>query len=385
MRRRFMASKSFDENDYLTFVCLEDNSTIAFSKDIYYSINGGIWTKLYSNIPLRVISGMHISFKENFKEIDDMYGVGRFMSEGKFNILGNINSLIFGDNAKYQTDLSSYSGVFQNVFVRNTSIVDASLLKLPATTLAESCYRSMFNGCTSLTTAPALPATTLVGYCYSYMFSNCTNLITSPELPATTLASNCYSYMFSNCTNLITSPELPATRLIDNCYNAMFNGCSKLNYIKALFTTTPSPSYTSSWVSNVASSGIFVKNPEATWDVVGVAGVPKGWTVKFDGEEDGGIEFPVYLKFDVCEFDDLMFMTTCYSYGDYSQLKSYISDLCDIYGEEISSQKLSELGVQIYFDNKLIDSLYKDYTGGIYIITDDYYISVQDNRLYSEY
>lgn len=38
------------------------------------------------------------------------------------------------------------------------------------------CYGSMFSGCTSLTTAPALPATTLVSDCYSYMFRNCTSL-----------------------------------------------------------------------------------------------------------------------------------------------------------------------------------------------------------------
>ena len=34
----------------------------------------------------------------------------------------------------------------------------------------------MFNGCTSLTTAPKLPATTLVRWCYFGMFEGCTNL-----------------------------------------------------------------------------------------------------------------------------------------------------------------------------------------------------------------
>jgi hypothetical protein len=60
----------------------------------------------------------------------------------------------------------------------------------------------------------------------------------------------------------------------------MFSGCTKLNYIKAMFTTTPSTSYTSNWVKNVSSKGTFVKKSSATWDVTGVNGIPSGWTVQ---------------------------------------------------------------------------------------------------------
>ena len=59
----------------------------------------------------------------------------------------------------------------------------------------------------------------------------------------------------------------------------MFYGCTKLNYIKAMFTTRPSTSYTSNWVSGVAATGTFVKNSAATWNVTGVNGIPSGWTV----------------------------------------------------------------------------------------------------------
>lgn len=47
-----------------------------------------------------------------------------------------------------------------------------------------------------------------------------------------------------------------------------------------MFTTTPGSSYTSGWVNNVSSTGTFIKNPEATWDVTGANGVPSGWTVQ---------------------------------------------------------------------------------------------------------
>ena len=112
------------------------------------------------------------------------------------------------------------------------------------------------------------------------MFKGCTALTTAPELPATTLANACYEYMFESCTSLTTAPELPATTLTQSCYINMFNGCTSLNYIKAMFTTTPSAKYTNNWVKNVASSGTFVKNSAAQWNVSGVNGIPTGWSVE---------------------------------------------------------------------------------------------------------
>lgn len=61
----------------------------------------------------------------------------------------------------------------------------------------------------------------------------------------------------------------------------MFKGCSKLNYIKALFLNKPSDYYTPGWVEGVAENGTFVKNPNATWDVRGINGIPEGWTVEY--------------------------------------------------------------------------------------------------------
>ena len=139
----------------------------------------------------------------------------------------------------------------------------------------------MFKYCSSLTTAPSvLPATTLTLNCYNGMFYGCSKLTTAPQLPATTLANYCYQYMFYQCTSLTTAPELTATTLKSGCYSYMFYGCSKLNYIKAMFTTKPTSTYTNSWVLGVSDKGTFVKNKNATWDVTGYNGVPSGWTVQ---------------------------------------------------------------------------------------------------------
>ena len=148
--------------------------------------------------------------------------------------------------------------------------------ELPATTLATSCYNSMFRGCTGLTNAPELPATTLAASCYNYMFSGCTELMSAPELPATTLAVNCYGYMFHGCTGLTNAPELPATTLVRNCYQHMFEDCTNLSLIKVRFTTWGPQ--TSNWVSNIKSTGTFYKLSSLP-EEYGTIKIPTGWAV----------------------------------------------------------------------------------------------------------
>lgn len=166
---------------------------------------------------------------------------------------------------------------YNNMFRGCTRLTTAP--ELPADILAQGCYSSMFYGCTNLTVTPALPVTTLVESCYFSMFQGCTNLTTAPELPATTLASKCYSNMFNGCTSLTTAPELPATTLADNCYNQMFYGCRNLSYIKCLATNISASNCTKNWVSNVASTGTFVKAASMGSWTTGINGIPSGWTI----------------------------------------------------------------------------------------------------------
>ena len=292
-------------NEYLTFVAKE-SGTFTFTPQndnvISYSTDGGeTWTEGNS---VAVNNGDEVMWKGTMTPT--LYnGIGKFSSTAEFNVQGNAMSLLYGDNYKGETDLTDKNSFYQ-LFANNKKVINAENLSLPATTLAEGCYSSMFGGCTNLTTVPVLPATTLTIDCYQFMFGGCTNLTTAPELPATTLASNCYGsmfqgctslttapelsattlasycyqFMFSGCTNLTTAPELPAETLAEGCYGNMFYGCTSLNYIKAMFTTEPTWSRTQNWVSGVAATGTFVKNSAAQWDVSGVNGVPDGWTVQ---------------------------------------------------------------------------------------------------------
>ena len=276
--------KIFDStDDYLTIEALEDDLTVSFSMNtIQYSTdNCQTWNELPADTATPVInSGDKISFKATGLVPEEYDGIGTFTVNKKFNLKGNVMSMLFGDEGKNSYDLTGYDGAFQELFALCDTLQSVSEDFLPATTLVYSCYIGMFAGCTSLVNAPELPATTLANYCYIGMFRSCSSLVTAPELPATTLAYSCYNSMFYGCSSLVTAPELPATTLAEECYGYMFYGCTSLNYIKALFTTKPSTTYTSDWVKGVSSTGTFVKNASATWDVTGVNGIPEGWTVE---------------------------------------------------------------------------------------------------------
>ena len=251
-------------NDYLTFVSLEDNNTFYWNVDdvnhryfgnpILYSLNNGkTWNSVSNGEIATVNSGDKIllkAFNSGYGYNDSgYYKICRFSSDGEFNAYGNILSMIYGDDFANNNILNgaflTFSGcrivsaenlILPSEFGENgtiggmfngcTSLTTAP--KLPALTLTDNCYSFMFQNCTSLTVAPELPATTLGDYCYLAMFFGCTSLTEAPELPATTLVQNCYDGMFYGCGSLITAPELPATRLANSCYREMFSNCTSI-------------------------------------------------------------------------------------------------------------------------------------------------------------
>lgn len=292
-------------------------SDSSLTKTIEYKVNGGKWASITSNTgetapSITVNSGDKIQFRgNNAQYATSSSRYNSFSGSALFKAEGNIMSLIYGDDFKNNSTISS-TYTFAGLFRGCTKLVSVENLVLPATTLANYCYSNMFNGCTSLTTVPELPATTLATYCYQamffkctslttvpsnllpvttlaercygQMFQNCTSLTTAPDLPATNLVKNCYSNMFSNCTSLTAAPELPATTLVMNCYASMFNGCTSLNYIKCLATDNIILSCIGNWVNGVAETGTFVKKQGIGWEIATsdnyYVGIPTGWTIE---------------------------------------------------------------------------------------------------------
>jgi hypothetical protein len=177
------------------------------------------------------------------------------------------SELIANDNCSY---------IYRYMFNGCTSLESAP--ELPSAVIPYGGYMHMFNGCTSLKKAPAILATTVSTRGCVSMFYNCSSLTTPPVLSATTLSSESYNAMFYNCTSLETAPVLTLAVLPSSCYESMFWGCSKLSYIKCLATNITAGRCVINWVRGVASTGTFVKHPDATWGT-GNSGIPSGWTV----------------------------------------------------------------------------------------------------------
>ena len=257
--------------------------SVSSPKDgMQYSKNGGAKTAVTTSID--VAAGDKVQLYGNGTSITRYYGTKITGSGDDFTckVYGNIMSLVDEENFATATTLSADS-TFRDLFNGNTTLTDASGLLLPATqlALATSCYYSMFEGCTALTTAPALPATQLAGSCYYGMFYGCSALTAAPALPATQLENHCYRQMFRGCTTLTASPVLPATQLVTRCYQEMFYDCSKLATVTCLATSGIGQSNsTYDWLRNAGWDAEDTKTFYAVntddWPS-GNNGIPNGW------------------------------------------------------------------------------------------------------------
>lgn len=226
---------------YFTIESLDDNNVIylrasapMMAKTISASTdNGETWTEYASSYGSSgtTIATLNAGDKVLLKGLNSAYGKGpsghnKIVTSGKYNVYGNIMSLIYGDNFAGQTVLTS-DFTFFKLFLQS-KIVSARNLIMPATTLVENCYYMMFSGCNSLTTAPTLPATTLV----------------------------------------------------EGCYYCMFDYTINLNYIKCLATDISARYCTYNWARAVASTGTFVKAASMNDWTSGNNGIPANWTIE---------------------------------------------------------------------------------------------------------
>lgn len=224
--------KAGGDPDYLTFTSNQDGSKIGFAKiadgaTIQYNDGTG-WkdaSTFTSTNPLTLNSGESVQFKGKKAEKNSLTNYTQFSITGKVSASGDVNTLIDGVGGVIALMSYNYYCLFKDC----SGLTDVSNLKLPSKSLASNCYNAMFQGCSSLTTAPKLPATSLASYCYYSMFEDCINL-------------NKIEVNFTN-----------------------WNGNS-----------------TYYWVDGVASTGTFIC-PEGLADVHSTSYIPNGWKVKHSG------------------------------------------------------------------------------------------------------
>ena len=223
------------------FQALVNRTGMKLPSSLLYSTDGENWTQGTGGTK-SLMKGNIIYFKGNNNSL-----VGAFtgLSEGDLAVGGNIMSLLYGDDYIDKTVLptppsaAQSDATFVKLFANSTAIVDASKLKLPATTLVYACYYGMFSGCTSLVTPPAtLPAPDVDTDSYEAMFKGCTSLTKTPKLPAKTVHQTSYREMFAGCTSLTTASPIAATQIESmHSFQYMFSACTSLQTVPTIAAT----------------------------------------------------------------------------------------------------------------------------------------------------
>lgn len=236
-----------DSTDYFCLTANQANSTVQINKSndpdassIEFSTNKKDWTAYtWSGSTGYQITLANIGDKVWWRGTGGFVNAWgkyyNFVMSGSFIASGNIMSFI---DKTCKSLVLPRNYCFATLFSSCTSLISVENIKLPATTLTETCYGGLFSGCTNIKKAPKLPATTLTNSCYASMFLNCTSLEEAPELPAKTLGYGCYNQMFMGCSSLVNPTELPATTLTQTCYLSMFRGCTSLAKAPKLSATT---------------------------------------------------------------------------------------------------------------------------------------------------
>lgn len=161
----------------------------------------------------------------------------RIKPEFKYAIGGDITTMLDPVGGIETPERNVFKGMF---YERSTSqdptegahyLVSAENLVLPAKTVVDNGYASMFECCENLLTPPAeLPALELGEYAYWSMFMNCEAMTTVPVIKAISASTESLGYMFRDCHELtdLSAMELPMTSYPEACCDNMFSWCEKL-------------------------------------------------------------------------------------------------------------------------------------------------------------
>lgn len=221
-----------DYNDHIIFEALEDSAVGFYTHTgeikLEYSYNCKDWydwyeTKQFADIEIK--KGNCLYVRGFNKQFTTRGKYNTFETRGKIKLSGNIMSLLYGNNTKNKTILTS-DDCFKYLFEESPGLYDASNLILPAEKLTNRCYHSMFKNCINLVKGPkVLPAQKLKERCYAFMFYGCESLEEAPDLIATESASDCCRRMFKNCEKLNKKPIIDFDISNNHDCFEMFENC----------------------------------------------------------------------------------------------------------------------------------------------------------------
>ena len=225
------------------------NNGITLANDIHYTINNGAEQTIAKN----TTGAYDIEVKKG--DVVQFYSLNTSLGGGSTVAGARGTTRAVDDGAKYiNIRPSMKTEIYGNVM---------SLLK----------------GKDNLESATALEAKNA----FYGLFAGATNLVNNTErllvLPATTLTESCYQDMFNGCKGIEKAPELPAPKLEKNCYQEMFYDCAKLNHVKCLATDIKAENCTKDWLGKAGTEATETKVLESVVDMTKNSddGVPTSW------------------------------------------------------------------------------------------------------------
>ena len=176
--------------------------------------------------------------------VDDASYYSRFHTDHdkRFVVRGNMLSMLKGPGTPSDTTLERESTFYK--FFSNSAVFDASQLVLPSTSLTDSCYEYMFQGCTRLVYGgtSVMPAATVPVNAYHGMYAGCTSMkypsVPLMKISATTAGDNAFAAMFSGCTALdaySANIELDCQTTAEQSFMDMFRNCTSIEHMGERF------------------------------------------------------------------------------------------------------------------------------------------------------
>lgn len=184
--------------------------TTDFVTSLSYAVNDNDWTDVTNtNEDITfTIDNVKIGDKVQFKGIANSMAttsvaVANYLTTTvkirpsfKWSAKGNIMSLLYGDDFRDKTELTT-TFTFAYFFYEDTNLIHSKDLALPAITLTKCCYQRMFRFCSNMVDIPELPAKNVAERAYHQMFST-TGVKVTPAYNWNQVDDNgCYS-MFYN-------------------------------------------------------------------------------------------------------------------------------------------------------------------------------------------
>lgn len=268
------------EKDLLTFTALEATdiglleSGMTAPNCYYRKATDTGYTQMTTATTISLSAGEQVKFYgSNAYWSKDRSKWTKFTSTGKFNISGNVMTLL----ASGGTASVSQRYCFRRLFA-DTHVVDASELTLPSTQYDYMCY-GMMQQCPYLQKLPVMPTPTHQ-YVYGYFCNQCPSLQTATLPTGTYSKGYTFQGMFQDCSGL-TAVTIPAEDITNATAVALlFQRCTSLQTITFSNMTTLTANYLASdWFDGASSTGTVYAPANRTYADNRLR-LPSGWSVQ---------------------------------------------------------------------------------------------------------